>query len=80
MSLEGGLIDDISFKNHKQNLKNNKNNVNIYFDTNIDSKKIIKFELDNKSEIEYKDNIKIEKPSDDKTIDSNELLPRYNYY
>ena len=25
LSLEGGLIDDISFKNHKQNLKNNKN-------------------------------------------------------
>ena len=25
LSLEGGLIDDISFKNHKQNLENNKN-------------------------------------------------------
>ena len=25
LALEGGLIDDISFKNHKQNLENNKN-------------------------------------------------------
>ena len=25
LNLEGGLIDDISFKNHKQNLENNKN-------------------------------------------------------
>ena len=25
LTLEGGLIDDVSFKNHKQNLKNNKN-------------------------------------------------------
>ena len=25
LSLRGGLIDDISFKNHKQNLENNKN-------------------------------------------------------
>ena len=25
MSLEGGLIDDISFKKHKQNLENNLN-------------------------------------------------------
>ena len=25
LSLEGGLIDDVSFKNHKQNLKNNLN-------------------------------------------------------
>ena len=25
MTLEGGLIDDISFKKHKQNLKNNLN-------------------------------------------------------
>ena len=25
LSLKGGLIDDISFKKHKQNLKNNKN-------------------------------------------------------
>ena len=25
LSLKGGLVDDISFKNHKQNLENNKN-------------------------------------------------------
>ena len=53
-------------------IRSNKNNVNIYFDLDIDDKKIIEFEIDNKWTIEYKDDIKIETPKD--YIDSEDVI------
>ena len=53
--------------------KNHKNNVNYYFDFNINKKNIIKIEIDNKSIIDYKD-VNIYAPSNKDTIDSNEII------
>ena len=51
--------------NMKFDLKDSKNDVNIYFDLlNIENKKIIEFELDNKGIKQYRDDIEIEEPED----------------
>ena len=36
-------------------MRDNKDNANIYFDANLNNKQIIKFEIDNKATIEYRE-------------------------
>ena len=48
--------------NIKTDLRNNKDNYNIYFDLNFDKNKIIELNIDNKSTIEYK-KVDIKKPT-----------------
>ncbi len=57
-------------------LRDNSNNLKLYYDINIDNDKIIEFSLENKSDRTYKD-VEIETPSN--TINSSDLFPNTNY-
>jgi hypothetical protein len=62
-------------------LRDNKDNANIYFDANIENKQVIKFELDNKATIEYKE-VEIIEPQNDNIVPSTEIFSTngiYNY-
>lgn len=65
--------------NIEVDLRNNKDNANIYFDTTISDKQIIQFEIDNKGTIEYKQ-VEINGPSEDQIVPSSEILPEINNY
>jgi hypothetical protein len=63
--------------NIKSDLRDNKNDVNIYIDANETDKKVFDFEIDNKGTREYK---KSEIVAPTNTIDVKELLPSNDFW
>lgn len=62
--------------NISTDLRNNSQNAKIFLDVNLDSKQVIKFEVENIAKRTYKD-VKINAPTN--TIDYTEVFPEYNY-
>ncbi len=66
--------------NMNYDTSNNKNNLYFYFDTNEWEKKIIKFLMSNTATRNYKEDIKVEIPSDFVEFDINEVWELLNTY